>query len=122
MVLFGVKFEETKEDINKYVALMRGNTNKQAVNVLFNMEVFVVEPFILVIWKEFIPLRIIMIGLSFMAFISIIPMIMWGVVELFIIFLSLLFLIMLIETPYFNFILFKMMLKRYGYKGKVRLL
>jgi len=122
MVLFGMRFVETTENIKKYADLIRANSEKHGANVMFNVKVFVPEHDVIMVWKEFIALKTMLMGIGIVALLSLFPAFIWQVYAPLFVMCGLFVVIMMIESQEFNFILMRAMVKRAGYKGKVRML
>lgn len=122
MVFIGVKFEETMEDINKYAMILRENSAKQVPLMLFDTTVFVLHGNVLVMWKDFVARKTMSMIYLIMIIGSIIPFLVWGTLVPVIIVGILAFIFYLFDSAWFNFFMLKLMLKKNGYKGKVKLL
>jgi hypothetical protein len=122
MVLFGIKFVDVHESLEIFAQMIRKNSEKQVAQVMFNVQAWIVESDILVVHKEFIPETTIRIMFFIMLLGSAIPMIFWGWIAPLFVVAVLMILFSLLNTAYFNFLMFKIMIRKTGYKGSLRLL
>lgn len=129
MVLIGIELKSNlyKKGVDKLmVQSLRDqillNSEKQVANILFNVKAYILEDNVLLIRKDFIASQTMDMLFRVMLVISAVPFFIWGVsVPLFIV-ASLMVLWAILQTSAFNFCMFKIMIRRAGYKGSVRLL
>lgn len=120
MTLIGIKFEDPKTPIRFFANMIKSNSEKPFVKVTFNVKVYCVEHDVMIINKVFVPAKAINTVYYFLLIGSLVPLIIWNTVIPAMIIWLLYMLWMIFNSSVFNFLLFKIMIKKSGYTGKLR--
>jgi len=123
MTLIGIKFGiQDRQYLKEIASEIKCNSEKQVAKLLFDVKVYCIESDILVINKIFVATQsmnllylILLVGTS-------IPWFVWGVSLPFMIVFSLFLLWSFMNTPLFNFLMFRIMIRKQGYKGRLVML
>jgi hypothetical protein len=123
LTLIGIQFENKDIEFIERIKLeIEHNSSKPASKLLFNIDVFTIGGDILLINKEFIPGKTLKYVYLLALLCSSIPIFLWGVTIPFFIVCGLILFWTFINTPFFNYFMFKIMIRRMGYIGGLRLL
>lgn len=123
MVLIGIKFDDHPLIMQSVADMIQENSEKDVAKMLFNVDVHCIGSDILIINKEFIASKTMNMMFSVMLLGASIPWFIWNVsLPLFIV-AGLISFWSLISSKIFNFLMFKIMIrKRFDYKPQLRLL
>jgi hypothetical protein len=120
MVFFGIKFDDPSM-IDVVKSEIDSNSNKDVTKILFNVQTYRIDN-VLVIYKDFVGQGAVNMVFVFMLGISSIPFFLWGVsLPLFIV-AGLMLLWVFLCSKLFNFWMFKILIRKLGHNGSVRLL
>jgi hypothetical protein len=123
MVLLGIKFDDHPLIRQSVADMIKENSEKDVAKMLFNVDVHCIGADILIIHKEFIAEQTMNLMFTVMLLISAVPWLIWGIsLPLFIV-AGLISFWSLISSKIFNFLMFKIMIKkRFDYRASLRLL
>jgi len=119
MTLVGIKFVDKPLSVKAFADLIRSNAEKDVPKLLFNVWVHCIGSDILIINKEFIASSVVDKVFLIMIASGLVMVALWNIWVPGLIFLLMHRLWSIFNTPKFNFWMFKLMLRKNGYKGKV---
>lgn len=122
MTLVGVKFLNETKNLKLFAGEIRQNSEKQVAKMLFNVKVYTPEPDVLIVNKQFLHSELIVTILSFLLIASAMLIIFFKLLFPTFICYCLFLAWVFFDSPAFNYWLLKLMFKRLGYKGKLRML
>lgn len=120
MTLLGIHFVDGHDDVQVYAEEIFKNSEKQVAKMLFTVKVYTPDVDVLIISKKFVAYDLMNIIFSFMLILSSLPIVLFHVVIPALIVYSLYFVWSIFNTPVFNYWLFKLMIRRMGFKGKLK--
>jgi hypothetical protein len=122
MVLIGIKFDDHPMIRHSVADMVKENSQKDIAKMLFNVDVYCIGSDILLIHKEFIAEKTMNWMFSVMLLGASVPWFIWNVsLPLFIV-AGLISFWSLISSKIFNFWMFKILIRKLGHNGSVRLL
>lgn len=122
MVFFAIKFEDKHDNIEVFSEEILLNSEKPAAKLLFNVKTYCIDSDILAIHKVFIPSKVISVIYVFVLVACSLVWLHWQIIAPLLVFSGLLLLWSFLNTAVFNFIMFKIMISKLGYKGRLKLL
>ena len=122
MTAIAIRFKDSDAPIEKFASMIKENSEKQVAKVMFNVEVYPVGSNILFINKDFVPRQVLNMIYLFLLVGSALAWLIWDVHLPFFIVAGFMLFWSVLNTPSFNFFMFKLMIRRSGYKGRVVML
>lgn len=120
MVFVAIRFEGVPLEIEDWADAIMLNAEKPVPKILFDVKTYILDENILAVRKEFVALHTMNYIFGFMFVVSLIPL-WFGFVTPLIIISFLIMLWFFLNSTEFNFWMFKLMIRRAGYSGKMEL-
>ena len=121
MTLIGIKFLDPVE-ILIIKDIIDHNSEQQVAKTLFNVSVHSIGFDILIIIKEYVAVKVMLLIYAVLCVGAIIPLIFWGVWIPLIIVLSLACFFIFFNSASFNYMMFKIMFRKQGHNQKMVML